>query len=150
MSGNSGARETVIASADLNPTASHFSRCLSESRRDNRAAALAQPDAAETGTFAPAAQDHFIAVFKEGALLATPKRDRLLPAFSQLQQTARAFAFRTGNGAAGQQIAGAQIAAVAGMVRDHLCRSPVHVAEAADREARRLAHLPRAQQDLQR
>src|SRR5215831_20529784 len=89
---------------------------------------------------AKAAEGNFVAVFDESALLAIWQRQRLRTARREFQQTGPARWLRSGHRAGSDQIAGLKIAAIAGMVRNHLRKGPVHLRERTLRQSmRRLA-----------
>src|SRR5690606_4843828 len=97
-----------------------------------------------------------VAVEEEGAGLAGGELDG--PAGpgggvpGELQEAAAGLGGGAGDGAGGEEVAGLEVAAVAGVVRDHLVHRPVHVAEAAPGEAdggdALVAHLLRGEVDL--
>src|SRR5665213_2340935 len=94
-------------------------------------AAFAEADSGVSFAFAVPPENHFVAILKKLSCLARGQRDRLRATPGQFQKTAARVWRFTGNGSARQQIAGLQIAAVAGMVSNQLGRSPVQVAEPA-------------------
>src|SRR5665213_2275366 len=104
--------------------------CLIKLGRDD-SAAFAEADSGVSFAFAVPPENHFVAILKKLSRLARRQRDRLRAAPGQFQKTAARVWRFTGNGSACQQIAGLQIAAVAGMVRNQLGRSPVQVTEPA-------------------
>ena len=87
--------------------------------------ALAEGDVREAFATAKTAQDDLVAVFECAAGFAIGKRDWLLAASGELQQASGGCFFETGDSARGKQVAGQQVAAVAGVMGDELCRSPV-------------------------
>src|SRR6185437_6039844 len=68
---------------------------------------------------------------------AARQRHRFLAAARQLEQAAAALAARRRDGARAEKIAGSQIAAVGGVMRDHLRRRPIEVPRIAGRQAMR-------------
>ena len=100
-----------------------------------------------------AAQDHGVAVLEEAARLAVRQRDRLLAGAGQFEQAAALAGRGAGQRAGAEQVAGAQVAAVHGVVRHELRERPVGVAEARLAEAGgagpRLAHARRLDPDLE-
>src|SRR5579885_2185682 len=100
----------------------------------HEAAAFPEADPHEAGALAPAAKYDFIAVSEEGALFARGQPQRLCSASGEFEQTSALLFARPGDGPAGEQVAGAQIATVAGVVRDELRRRPVHGFEAGAAE----------------
>src|SRR5579872_4538081 len=111
--------------------------------------ALPKADPRYSFALAPALQNHLVAIFKELPLLAIRQNQRLCAALCTLQQRSDRFRCCSRYGAGGQQVPWTQIAAVAGVMGQHLCRRPVQIPEiaAADSEWRlfRFAH-PRARQ----
>src|SRR5215831_14234417 len=97
----------------------------------NRSAAVAQPDGCKA--FAPAARPHDdgIAVFEETARLAGWEFDRPSSAGRDLEQAAESAFLWRGDRAGAEQIAGAQIAAAAAVMRHQLGHGPVEVARVA-------------------
>src|SRR5262245_35937897 len=88
--------------------------------------AFSEPDALESIALAPAAEDDFVAVLEEPALLAVRQLQRLGSPPRQLEQAPPLVFLRPGNRAAAEQVAGAQVAAIAGVMGDELRRRPVH------------------------
>src|SRR5512134_404364 len=97
-------------------------------------AALAEADPREARAFAPAAEDHRVAVLEEGARLAVRERDRLLAAVRELQERAGFLGRRAGLRARADEVARPQVAAVHRVVRDQLRDRPVRVSQAGSRE----------------
>src|SRR5271163_4074173 len=95
------------------------------------AAAFAEADAGEAGFFAVGAEDDFVAVQKEGALFAVGELDWVGSALGDFEEAALRAWVWAGDGSAGEEIAFDQIAAVAGVVGDHLGECPIEVAEIA-------------------
>ncbi len=101
---------------------------------------LAKSDAYRTGTFAPAAENHGVAVFQEASMFIPADGQRLGAAFAQFHQGTCLRRRRTGLRAAAEQITRAQIAAVDRMVRHQLRNAPIGVTE---NWSRRAAAAPR-------
>jgi hypothetical protein len=80
--------------------------------------ACAEADAGETAAAAVAAQDGLVAVFQKLAEFAGGQADGFRAAPGQFKQAAALLRQRSGDSAAGQQIAGLEVAAVAGVVRE--------------------------------
>src|SRR5208282_5436395 len=89
-------------------------------RRQDDGAAFAEADPGVAGLCAKAAKDDFVAVFDEAARLAARQRDRVAAAAGDFEETAPARLLRARDGARSDQIADANVAAVAGVMRDHL------------------------------
>src|ERR1051325_9922653 len=83
----------------------------------DHAAAFAEADARQAVALAVRAQDDLVAVFEELA--------------AQLEQASRRLLLGAGDRAAGEEIAGLQVAAIRGVMRDELRDRPIHVAEVA-------------------
>src|SRR6185503_2798543 len=98
---------------------------VSTARRHDHAAAFAEADAGAPRALAMGAEDHLVAVLQKAARLAVRQRDRLAPARGELEQTAAALVLRARAGAAAHQVADLEVAAVAGVMRDHLGDRPV-------------------------
>src|SRR5215831_4200456 len=125
-----------------------------QSSRHHAANALPKPDSPKFCAFAVSSENHFVAVLEEGPCLAARKRQRLASAPRALEKTSPRFLRRPRHGAAREQIAGSEIAAIARVMRDELRDGPVHVRESprAHAEWRRsgLAHARGAQIHLER
>ena len=97
--------------------------------------------------------DHVVAVLEKPARLAGRKRNRLAPAFGDFQEAAEAARCRTGDRAGAEQVAGVEVAAAAGVMRDQLRHGPIEVARVAVGQAMGreipVAHALGEQQDLQ-
>src|SRR5262249_7480176 len=98
---------------------------------------LAEADAHEPRTLAPAAQDDAVTILEERARLATCKRDGLPAAGGQLQQRSRRGRLRARLCTGPQQIPWLQVAAIHGVVSEHLAHRPPRVAKARVRQALR-------------
>lgn len=103
--------------------------------RKNSSATFAKADAGVAFALAPAAKDDFVAVFEEFALFAVGELEGFGAAFSSLEQAAGRVRRGAGDGSGGEQVAGAEVAAVAGVVGEHLGGSPVEVAGVATANA---------------
>src|ERR1700674_5094511 len=88
-------------------------------RRQNHGAAFAEADPRTAVFGAKAAEDDLVAVFDEAALLATRQLDRFAAARGEFQKAAPARFLRTRDRAGSDQIADLEVAAVAGVMRDH-------------------------------
>src|SRR5207253_9484178 len=113
--------------------------------RDDPRTALAEADRRIPVAPAMGSEDHLIAVCQIGAGLAGMEGDRALAGVAQLAQAAVALGGRPRDRAAAENIAGQQVAAAAGVVRDELRDGPVKVQRVAARHPVRrealLAHL---------
>src|SRR5215469_14854154 len=78
------------------------------------------------GFGAKAAEGNFIAIVEETARLSVRQYERLRTAGGQFEKTAPTRWLRPGYGAGADQVADLKIAAIAGVMRDHLRESPVH------------------------
>src|ERR1700733_9374082 len=76
---------------------------------------------------APAAHDHFVAVFQKAPRLAVGQAQRSLAAARQFQHRTGFLGLRTGLRAGTEQVSGPQVAAVDRVVCQHLCNVPVRV-----------------------
>src|SRR5262245_46035909 len=81
-------------------------------RRQSRARAFAEADAAEPGALAVRAQDHGVTVLEKRPALATRQFERLLSVLREFEQRTRLLRCRTGDRPGTQQVAGLQVAAV--------------------------------------
>src|SRR5215469_4900384 len=88
--------------------------------------ALAEADPCATGFGAETAETDLIAVFQKTALLAVRQGEWLRTAGGQFKKTAPARWLRPGYGAGADQVSDLKIAAIAGVMRDHLRKSPIH------------------------
>src|SRR5690242_9814672 len=104
-------------------------------------AAFAEPDAAQAGLLAPTAEDDLVAVFQEAADFAGGQLERLRAAPRDFKKTAAILLQRPGDGAAGDQVAGTNVAAVRGVVRHHLRERPIHRREVGAADAHGRGHL---------
>src|SRR6185437_10498274 len=95
----------------------------------HQAARFAEADPRASGPLAPAAKDHPVAVLQESTCLAALETYRALASRGQLEQRAGLVGLRARLSAAAEEVSGLEIAAVDGVVRDHLCDRPVAVAE---------------------
>src|SRR5580692_10465073 len=97
----------------------------STARRRDHAAALAEADAGAARAIAVGAEDDLVAVLQEAARLAVRQGDRIAAARGELEQAAAALVLRPRAGAAAHEVADLEVAAVAGVMRDHLRDRPV-------------------------
>src|SRR4051812_29445037 len=98
-------------------------------RGKHRPATFAETYAGASVALAEPSHDDLIAILEEATLLAGRQGDRFRPAPCQLLHTATRILRRTGHRPAREQIAGIEVAAVAGVVRDELRECPVHLRE---------------------
>ena len=112
--GTESAEETQFLRSDSLPSGA----------RDN-AATVAEADAGQALFFAEAAQCDFIAIFEEGTNFAVGQVKWRLAALGDFEETALRAGLRAGDCSAGQKITSEQIAAVAGVVGDHLAECPI-------------------------
>jgi len=98
--------------------------------RDDPSRAFPEPDAGQAGPLAEATKDDFIAVFEERARLASGQA-KGFGAMLHLEEASFRALLRPGDGTGSEQVAGAQVAAAAGVMRDELRRSPVEIAQIA-------------------
>src|ERR1700720_1415623 len=103
-------------------------RSMSPRRQDHRPA-FAEADARITGLGAKAAEDDLVAVFDEAAFLAARQLKRLSAARGEFEETAPTRFVGARHRARSDQIADLEIAAIAGLVRDHLRDGPIHRGE---------------------
>ena len=97
--------------------------------RKNSSATFAKADAGVAFALAPAAEDDFVAVFEEFALFAVGELEGFGAAFSSLEQAAGRVRRGAGDGSGGEQVAGAEVAAVAGVVGEQLGEGPIQIAQ---------------------
>ena len=116
------APSTALTRGPLPP---HFVRGRMLTRRQQHRAAFAEADARIILFGAKAFEDDLVAVLDEAALLAGRQRDRLAPARGKFEEAAPAILLRPGHGARADEIADDEIAAVAGVMRDHLRHGPI-------------------------
>jgi hypothetical protein len=88
--------------------------------RLNRATAASQANSREALANAVGRKNHFVPIFKEGALFSARKFQRLGPSPSALEQAASILFVRPRYRPTRDQITRAQRAAIGRMVRDHL------------------------------
>ena len=100
----------------------------------NDSSALAERDTGQAFAFAEAAQDDLVAVGEEFAEVAGGQAEGDGAALGDFEHAALRAGMWAGDGAAGQDVSGEQIAAVAGVVREHLREGPVEVAKVAGAE----------------
>src|SRR6266446_9789670 len=89
--------------------------------------ALAKADRRLAILSAMRAEDHFVAILDKGASLARGQCDRAGAVGAQLHQAAIALRGRTRDRASAEQIPGGEVAAVAGVMRDHLRHGPIEI-----------------------
>ncbi len=77
---------------------------------------------------AGAAEDDLVAVGEEAAGFCGGKQNGLRAVAREFEQTAGGGFGRAGDGAGGEDVADLQVAAVAGVMCEKLCRSPIEVA----------------------
>src|SRR5688572_17109167 len=127
------------------------SRQIESRRNDSPARSEANPP--EALTLAIPAQRDLVAISQVAALFTAWQRERLSSIRGELQKTAAIVILGTRDGTGSEQIAGSQVAAVAGVMRQQLCRGPIQVAKRtaadADRRDALLAHPFRAHSDLE-
>src|ERR1700675_2151639 len=98
-------------------------------RRQNNGAAFTEANARIAGFCAKAAKDDLVAVFDKTAFLAARQFERLAAARAEFKEAAPARFLRPRHRARSDQVADLEIAAVAGLVRDHLRDGPIHQRE---------------------
>jgi hypothetical protein len=86
---------------------------------------IAETDSHRPGFFAPAAKNDAVAVFQKRAVFVASDLNRLIAAGAQFQQRTGLFGSRPRLSAGAEQIAGAQITAVDGVVSDELRDRPI-------------------------
>ena len=115
--------------------------------------ACAEANPSEAVTLAIPAQRHFVAVGQVASFFAPWQRQRLPSVRGQLQQTAAISIVGSRHRAGSQDVAGAQVAAVAGVMRQQLRDRPVQLAKGtaadADRRDVLFAHARRMNRDLE-
>ena len=118
-------------------------------RSHNTCTALAETDRNVSVALGARLEDNFVAVIEILAAF-TIRQPKRLP---MLQQAGPALVGGARDRAAAQQVAGLQIAAVAGVVRDHLREAPIRIFEIRrDYTGRRIARFEHARgrkEDLQ-
>src|SRR5215469_3026956 len=100
-------------------------------------AAFAEADPGMTRLGANCAEADLVAVFDKRALFSARQRQRLRTAGGELQQTGPARWLRPGYRAGADQVADLEIAAIAGVMRNHLGEGPVHLRGRTLRQAMR-------------
>src|SRR5487761_1171555 len=111
--------------------------CRALAGSDDAGAALAEADRGKAVAAAMGAEDHFVAVFDKGAGFARSQCRRPRAVGAQFNQAAIALAGRAGDRVCAEQIAGAEIAAAAGMVRHQLRQGPIEIGRVAPRHTLR-------------
>src|SRR5487761_425631 len=109
--------------------------CRALAGSDDAGAALAEADRGKAVAAAMGAEDHFVAAFDKGAGFARSQCRRPRAVGAQFHQAAIALAGRAGDRAGAEQIAGAEIAAAARMVRHQLRQGPIEIGRVAHRHA---------------
>src|SRR5690349_11908944 len=97
--------------------------------------ALPEPDPHRSLPFRVSPHGDFVAVLEECALLAGGEGEGLGAAPGELEEAAAVLAVGARDGAAGEEVAGVEVAAVARVVGEHLGRGPVEVGGAGAAEA---------------
>src|SRR5262245_2256615 len=110
-------------------------RALFQRRSLHDSAAFAETDARKAVACAIAAEDDLVAVLKEAALLTARQFKRLASARREFEEAAPALAARPGCSTGTNQIADHQIAAITGVMRQHLGDRPIHVGEGSATQA---------------
>src|SRR5580704_4873125 len=110
-------------------------RASRASGRQHGARALPEADAHESRPLAPAAQHHAVAVLEEGARFPVGKRERLPAPVSELQERTCLIGLGPGLRARSQKIPRLEVAAVDGVMRQHVRGGPPGVAKARMRQA---------------
>src|SRR5262245_31547176 len=105
--------------------------------RLDAAAAFAEADRDVPLTLRAGAEDDLVAIFEIAAGLAVRQRDVAGAEGAELVQAGAALVGRAGRGAAADHVAREEIAAVAGMVGDHLGERPIERRQAGERDPRR-------------
>src|SRR4051812_41224741 len=108
---------------------------LRTSGRPDGAPGLAEADGCSAFACAARTLDHFVAVLEESTRFTARQLERLLARLGQLHYRAVGIGRRAGNRARAEQVARLDVAAVGGLVREHLRYGPVGVAEARARQA---------------
>src|SRR5580700_9079755 len=113
-------------------------------RRQNNGAALAEADPWIAGFCAKAAEDDLVCRLLLEKKNAARQFERFAAACAEFKEATPTRFVRARHGARSDQIADLEVAAVAGLVGDHLCDGPIHQRERGFRDARRrgavLAH----------
>ena len=95
--------------------------------RQHRTTTLAEAYATKALALAITAQDHAIAIFKKGSLLAVGQGNGVLAALAEFEQRATLVWSRPRQRARPKKIPTAQVASVDGVVRHQLCHGPIGV-----------------------
>src|SRR5688572_395201 len=104
-------------------------RTLKIERGGHRPAALAEANPSESFAIAIAAQRHLVGIDEVAAFFPARQRQRLASIRRQFEETAAAVVLGAGDRAGSKDVASAQVAAVAGVVRQHLCDRPIQLAK---------------------
>src|SRR3954465_10363501 len=107
----------------------------SRERRQPGAPALAEADRREALSAGAGAQEHLVAVLKKASLFTGLEAHRPLSTLGGFEQAAAASLIGCRDCARAEEIARPEIAAVAGVVRNHLRNRPIHVPGAAQRQS---------------
>src|SRR3954466_15951776 len=103
----------------------------SHERRQHGAPALAEADRREALSAGAGAQEHLVAVLEKASLFTGLEAHRPLSTLGGFEQAAAASLIGCRDRARAEEIARPEIAAVAGVVRNHLRDRPIHVPRAA-------------------
>src|SRR5690242_17825116 len=85
---------------------------------------FAKADADRAFAFAPGLQADLVAIFEEAAGFSVRQLDRLFAASADFEKRSEPFVAVRRQGARADQVAGLEVAAVRGVVRDDLRRAP--------------------------
>ena len=96
-------------------------------RRDYETRTLTEADPRGAFALQVSAKDDLISIMEEFSFLSSRKNNWLSTATGQLEHASSRPRVGPRNGPAGEEIAGPKIAAVAGVMREHLSGGPVHV-----------------------
>ena len=96
-------------------------------RRDYETRTLTEADPRGAFALQVSAKDDLISIMEEFSFLSSRKNNWLSTATGQLEHASLRARFGARNSAAGEEIPGPEIAAVAGVMREHLSWGPVHV-----------------------
>src|SRR5579883_85204 len=118
-------------------------------RRQNHSAALPEANPHKSVTRTMARERYFVTIFQKPPRLARWQLQRFVPAPGQLEQAPAILLLRPGNRSARDQIARAQVASVRCVMRHHLRRCPVHMAECCFAQPYRFPQPRRLQKHLQ-
>src|SRR3954470_20937073 len=102
---------------------------LSLRRCDYESSTFAKPDTSGSVAVQIGPHDNLVAVVQELSFFTRRERDRLGAPARELEHASLRARLRTGNGTACEQVTCLRVATVAGVMRQHLRRRPVHVCE---------------------